>query len=327
MISSTNKCSWFRNVGAGLALLLTISCGSQDDEAKVAVNPDDREITASNSAGAGDEVFPVDNAGTQNTGSGPIQTTGPGSITDLVLVTGQSNALGAETSYDKNLDSPVDRFYAYTDQGWQKASLKQVWDLGWHPRTSVDTDPHNNFALHFGKTIASRRGDRVVGIVLVTAPGEGINHWDANGYFFNKVRTKALAALNELPHKHSFDGILWHQGETDWSLKGSLDTELAGVSLDDNYYSTKLWQLIDNFRKETWFDHEKPFICGETAQSPINQRLMALNRDNDPWTACVEGEGLPTYDDVQVHFSAEGLRTLGANYAETYLQIAKQPSI
>ena len=119
-------------------------------------------------------------------------------------------------------------------------------------------------------------------------------------------------------------GILWHQGETDWAKTGSLDPELSEWELDSNYYSNKLWQLVDNFRNETWFDHGKPFICGETAQSPINARLMALNRNSDIWTGCVEGEGLDTWDEAEVHFTAESLRTLGANYAERYLSMTGQ---
>ena len=319
---TTGKKSCNRCVLVGVLLASVIVGGCISEDATVEPNPDfndDREITATTDP---ETANPESGAGSTQT---PPAQSGPGSITDLVLVTGQSNALGSQTAFDPQLDSPTDRFYAYTDTGWQRASLKQVWDLGWHPRTHIDTDPHNNFAFHFGKTVAARRGDRVVGIVLVTAPGEGISHWDADNVFFNKIRTKALAALNELPHKSSFDGILWHQGETDWAKSGSLDTDLAGLEIDDNYYSNKLWQLIDNFRRESWFDDEKPFICGETAQSPINARLMSLNRNSDPWTACVEGEGLATYDEARVHFTAESLRTLGSNYADRYLSMAKQP--
>ncbi len=245
---------------------------------------------------------------------------GPASITDLVLVTGQSNALGSQTTYDPILDAPVERFYAYTDQGWEPASLRQVWDLGWHPKKGLGDDPHNNFGFHFGKTVALQDPNRVVGLILVTAPGEGISHWDADNYFFNKIRSKALLALNDLPHKSGVDGILWHQGETDWSVDGSNDPELWEFPHND-YYSEKLWQLINNFRSESWFAADRPFICGETAQSPVNARLNALNRDADPWTACVAGEGLPTYDEVNVHFTAQSLRQLGTNYAEVYLQM------
>jgi len=260
----------------------------------------------------------------------PVALTGPASITDLVLITGQSNTLGSLTTYDPVLDQPVDGVYAFTDNGWQIASLKQVWDLGTHPAIGLGDDPHNNFGFHFGKTIAKLAPDRVVGFILVSAPGEGISHWDPDSYFANKVRNKTLLALNELPQKSAIDAILWHQGETDWSSSGSSDPGWTAVGQYDpqyndfapnDYYSNKLWHLIDNFRNESWFDHQTPFISGETARSPVNSRLNALNRDNDPWTACVAGEGLPTYDVEAVHFNAEGLRQLGANYAEVYLQM------
>ncbi len=334
MLLGKRVASQLCSLGICLSVFLVAACGSEGSPVEVIPDlPDGREITVSIGDIAPEEAptetqAEIDSDSDIDSDKGSDQTiaaalTGPASITDLVLVTGQSNALGSLTAFDENLDSPVDRFYAYTENGWQLASLRQVWDLGWHPRTAIDTDPHNNFAFHFGKNVASMRTDRVVGIVLVTAPGEGISHWDSDNYFYNKIRTKALAALNELPQKSQYDGILWHQGETDWVKNGSSDADLAGLDIDDNYYSNKLWKLIDNFRNESWFDHGKPFICGETAQSPINARLMALNRNSDPWTACVEGEGLATYDDVQVHFTAESLRTLGANYAETYLQITR----
>jgi len=244
---------------------------------------------------------------------------GAATITDVVLITGQSNTLGSLTTFDPVLDQPVDRFYAYTENGWAPASLRQVWDLGSHPLRGLGDDPHNNFGFHFGKTIAAQRGDRVVGIILASAPGEGISHWDVDGFFFNKIRNKTLLALNDLPHKSGVDGILWHQGESDWSQDGSNDPDLEYSPND--YYSNKLWSLINNFRLESWFDAGRPFICGETARSPVNTRLNALNRDNDNYTACVPGEGLSTYDEDRVHFDAAGLRQLGANYADVYLQM------
>ncbi len=300
------------NVITGLLLSLTlVGCGGENLE--TAVN--DRST-----AGTVEDAFSVSAGSTPVAPQSVGLATGPASITDVIVITGQSNALGSETTFDPVLDQPVDRFYAYTDQGWQLASLDQTWDLTWHPRQGLDGNPHNNFGFHFGKTIASQRPDRVVGIILVTAPGEGISHWDADNFFFNKIRSKALLALNELPHKSAVDGILWHQGETDWSKESSNDPDLAELPPND-YYSNKLWQLINNFRMENWFADEHPFICGETAQSPVNDRLNALNRDDDIWTACVPGEGLSTYDEAEVHFTAESLRQLGANYAEVYLQM------
>lgn len=295
-----------------LSLLLSLTaCGSGDgaDATGKIDESDDRSISSVPASGSTVEEAVVDQ--------------GPQSITDLVLITGQSNALGTETAFDPALDYPVERFYAYTDNGWQLASLRQIWDLGWHPRTDIGTDPHNNFGFHFGKNVVAKSNQRIVGIVLVTAPGEGISHWDSQGYFYDQVRSKALAALDALPQKERFDAVLWHQGETDWVADGTVDPDLAGVGVANDYYSQKLWQLVDNFRNDDWFGQNRPFICGETVRSPVNSRLNALNHDADPWTSCVSSDNLPTYDAAQVHFSAVGLRQLGANYADQYLNMTR----
>ena len=241
--------------------------------------------------------------------NGALVTSNPAAITEIVLVTGQSNALGLETAFDAVLDYPHPRSYAFTEDGWNIADLHQVWDLGWHPRNHPETDPTNNFGFHFARKVVERRPDRVVGFVLVTAPGEGIAHWDYESEFYLKIRNRVVDALNQLPSKASIDGVLWHQGETDWA-----DTDL---------YSEKLDALISNLRSESWFDEERPFICGETVKSPVNNRLMALNNDGDQWTGCVESDGLQTLPDG-FHFSAAGLRTLGARYATKYLQLTEQ---
>lgn len=228
----------------------------------------------------------------------------PADITDLILVTGQSNALGANTSYDPQLDSPHKRVFAFTDSGWQRADLHQIWDLGWHPRNHPDTDPSNNFSLHFGKRLTSLDSNRVVGFILATAPGAAISNWSYNGVFYREIRTKVLDGINQLPHKSSLDGILWHQGETDAN--------------DTQAYANSLNALIANFRSESWYSSGKPFICGEIAvPGGVNNRLNALNSDGDSNTACVPATDLPTKPD-RAHFTAEALRAIGKRYAEQY---------
>ena len=123
-------------------------------------------------------------------------------ITDLILVTGQSNVRGSQTEYDPALDSIDLRVFAYTDSDdWEVADLHQVWDVdGWHPGNGSPADstrsPYNNFALHFAKTIVENDPSRVVGFVLASAPGEGIQHWDANSPFSQTIESKVLAALS-----------------------------------------------------------------------------------------------------------------------------------
>ena len=227
-------------------------------------------------------------------------------MTDLVLVTGQSNALGAGTSFDEFLDAPNNHVMAFTDTGWEIANLNQIWDLNWFPRTDPGTPPSNNFGFHFAKRAADQAPGRVVGFILLTAPGEPISHWDRDSQFFNQTRDKVSRAINELPNKSKLDAILWHQGESDGE--------------DRDEYGAALYDLIERFRSEPWFDHNLPFICGETVESPVNRQLARLNSDNDEWTACVAAEGLPVLPDT-VHFNAEALRTLGACYANAYLEM------
>lgn len=230
----------------------------------------------------------------------------PAAITDLILVTGQSNALGAGTDFDGTLDAPHQRVYAFTDQGWRVANLNQVWDLNWFPRTSPDTDPSNNFSFHFGKRLASARADRTVGIILVTAPGKAIKHWRYKEEFYRKIESRVLDAINQLPHKSAIDGILWHQGESD--------------GVDSQTYTDALYTLIYHLRTEPWANSGTPFICGETKQLQVNNRLNGLNRDSDPNTACVKGNDLGTLADGH-HFNAIGLRTLGTRYADAYIDM------
>lgn len=232
----------------------------------------------------------------------------PANITDLILVTGQSNALGADTRFDPNLDGPDQRVFAYTHNGWQVASLTQIWDLGWFPRGNPGSDPSNNLSLHFGKQVTAADPGRVVGFVLVTGPGQPISYWQPYGDFFNTIRNRVSNAINELPSKSRIDGILWHQGESDGQ--------------DDPAYGRALYALIEAFRSESWFGANRPFICGETAALPVNNQLNRLNRDGNPDTACVAAEGLETRGD-DAHFSAGALRTLGRRYADQYLRMTR----
>jgi len=214
-------------------------------------------------------------------------------ITDVVLVTGQSNVLGSgtEDGYNRGLDQPHNRVLAYTNSGWQEADLFQAWDRFQHPGNQASTKgiaPNNNFASE-------------------------------------KVRR----ALADIPHKFTVDAVLWHQGENDFLYEGTADSNPTGFTSEDsyeyrNYYQIKLNALIANFRSESWGRLDIGFICGETRRGEgVNRRLNELNSDSDPLTACVKATDLPkrTDDSFGSHFSASGLRTLGQRYAEAYYNI------
>jgi len=270
--------------------------------------------------------------------STPIQSTTPGisELTDLILVTGQSNAQGAATDVSLAvLDAPNNRVFAFTDEdGWQVADLRQHWDGPnqiRHPGNNAlifaNNTPHNNFALHFGKALVALDSRRVVGFVLATAPGAGIRQWRKGSSFYNSLSNKAMTALNA-SNKTSFDGILWHQGETDFLYEGTADvTATAAERVAPNYYPDQLYTLINNLRQEPWFSTTTPvFICGETQKTsanpaPVNRRLLALNSDSDRHTGCVSSDGLQTTDGI--HFDASALREIGKRYANTYIELKR----
>jgi len=60
----------------------------------------------------------------------------------------------------------------------------------------------------------------------------------------------------------------------------------------------------------------------------INRRLLQLNDDPDPNTACVFTTDLPFLpaDPSGAHFSAAGLRELGRRYMEAYLEMVNRES-
>lgn len=249
----------------------------------------------------------------------------PHDITDLILVTGQSNTLGAGTRVDATLDSANSRVFAFTSEGWQVAELYQTWDRNNYPGPG-NSDAHasvihNNFALHFGKQLVKLDPDRVVGFVLVSEPGEGIENWRPGSNGMQRVQQKVVEAINQLPHKTAIDGVLWHQGETDWLFEGTSDVDVAQPAPVD-YYPAMLAQLIANLRAENWYSAKKPFICGETiAAQGVNRHLNALNTDNDAQTACVAGAGLPATTEDGSHFDGPSLRILGSRYAEAYFDL------
>ena len=252
-------------------------------------------------------------------------------ITDLILVTGQSNVRGSNTGFDPTIDTPDKQSFVFNSNGqWGVADLHNAWDGNWAPGNGSLQDetrqPHNNFVFHFGKVVAESDSSRVIGYVVVSAPGKGISHWDRNRDFFYHVRDVALAAINTQGVKSEFDAVLWHQGETDWLTMGTSDPEISGDERRyPNYYREKLASLIADFRGQSWINDNAYFICGETAHAPVNQVLMELNNDSDPRTGCVTSAGLTTLtiDEVPVHFDAPGLRELGKRYAELYLRMTE----
>ena len=142
-------------------------------------------------------------------------------------------------------------------------------------------EPFNNLVFQIGKSLTAQ-SDRVVGIILVTAPGAGIRNWDYNSTFYRKIRNKVALALDKLPQKATIDAMIWLQGETDWLAVGTADPDATGfASIDSdfyrNYYPTKLNHLVANLRSEWWYGRDARFICCLLYTSP-SPRDATLSR-------------------------------------------------
>lgn len=283
----------------------------------------------------------------------------PNEITDIILATGQSNLAGAKTAVSATFDRfgkvinfvgadlPHPRVFAWTVEpnsnaglGWKIASLDQSWH---------DSDPgsggtaHNSLVFHFAKQIANNRPCRVVGIVVVSESGKGIAHWDYGAPGWDQISRQVADALSPLG-RPAIDGIIWHQGESDWIADGTCYPEGDCNNGQPDFYAQKLYSqianpsvpnpyadsaLIDRLRSQPWFGNSKPFIASETLQAPVNIHINKLNSDGDNWTQTVRGaadSGLEqgTFDDTGNHYSAAGLRELGARYASAYLRMIEQ---
>jgi len=282
----------------------------------------------------------------------------PSNITDLVLVTGQSNVTGADTTVAAKLnrwgkveeflapDTPHPRVFAWTvdglnnnaGTGWKVATLNQSW----HDHApGIGGIARNNFAFHFAKEVAKRDPCKVVGFVMVSEGGKGISHWDNNATGWLEVKRHITEAMSAI-ERTSIDAILWHQGESDWIADGTCFTSEVCINNQPDYYPQKLYSrianqaipnlvgqsaLIDRFRRQSWFSADKPFIAGETLKAPMNIHLNKLNTDNDRFTACISsdmksGLGVREDDPHKNHYNASGLREIGVRYATQYLKMS-----
>ena len=236
--------------GSGSALS---DAGSDTDEATRA---DTSSVETTPTESTPDESAPNETTSEDNP-QPPIDwsvlTPQAGDITDLILVTGQSNVRGSNTDFDPAQDAPNKQALVFNSSGqWGVSDLHNAWDGNWAPGNGSLQDnkrqPHNNFVFHFGKVVAERDSSRVIGYVVLSAPGKGIAHWDRDKEFFYEVRDLALSALNAQGVKSEFDAVLWHQGETDWQSHGTSDPQIFGEQRNyPNYYREKLASLIADF--------------------------------------------------------------------------------
>jgi len=232
----------------------------------------------------------------------------PQDITDIIVLTGQSNALATHSRYESNnhKDMSDHRVFAYTDdKGWQMAMLRQYWYRAW-PIGWEDSPTRNNALLHAAKEIVRQEPSRVVGIILVAEGNRKIELWQEQQEMDIKLDqhvTKALALLDG----KKVNVVLWMQGEANTKL---------------GEYTKNLNVLIARLRTKPWASDNMHFICSETKNSWVNPALMALELNQDPLTACVKASDLKTDDNI--HFTSDSIRAIGVRFGDKYLEVLRR---
>jgi hypothetical protein len=122
-----------------------------------------------------------------------------------------------------------------------------------------------------------------------------------------KARVERAKSFGEIK------GILWHQGEADANAKG--------IPL----YAERLDSLFGMFR-QICGDKKLPILLGElgyfskTSHEPFMEinRIMHEHAQHDKSSAVIVTKGLDHKGD-QLHFNAEGQRSIGRMFAELYV--------
>ncbi|MEL7111161.1 MAG: phage tail tube protein [Pseudomonadota bacterium] len=144
------------------------------------------------------------------------------------------------------------------------------------------------------------------------------NNWNKGDTEYEVAVAAANLAITNYPG-HEFKGILWHQGEGDWS------------AMTDAEYQAAQDQMIADMRADiTAASSTTPFVVGEISDDSYalsRRQVITSTPDRVGYTGAVTTNDLSTYDNV--HFDAASLRTMGTRYwnavGEAILNIPEVP--
>jgi hypothetical protein len=132
---------------------------------------------------------------------------------------------------------------------------------------------------------------------------------------------EGIAAARAAGYVVELKGILWHQGERNWSMSTA-------------EYSAKLDQLIAFFRARLAAP-TLPFVIGQMSPEGIAATPGRKNIDRSqrqtparvPYTGIAWSRAGGVYPDDSTHFSRRGIEYLGRSYLTGYLQAVRLASI
>jgi hypothetical protein len=237
----------------------------------------------------------------------------------VVPILGQSNAFGMGLPLDRH-DKPHPLVHQWANSGPSKNTVV----LGVDPLLHETPSRRVGFGVTFGKELATAT-DRAV-LLVPCARGDTSFH-PKNGYTWDIADTKTRrnlyreavsaidAALARYPGS-TVAAVLWHQGESDVPLMSAAD------------YQRKLDALFADLRAR--YGSQLPIILGGMVPEEMERSgkdyapINAVHADTPrriPRTAFVPGIRGAFNSDVDRHYNAAGLRTMGKAMWEAYRTI------
>ena len=257
----------------------------------------------------------------------------------VYLIGGQSNGNGRGDSAElsvapldaEGLDSPQAnvRFYWHKTQSTiaPNGTLTQDTWIDLQPGSGHGINNPSGHAsefgleLSFGRDIAAADPSVNVAIIKYTHGGTNLHtQWSASGTNYASFRStvaNGLAALTADGHTYELGGMIWVQGESDTGATNAAN------------YEANLTDLIERVRKDVYeeptsWGHTLPFIISglsDSQYSNINTPGSGPNivRETQETvgaipgyqTAFVDTDGLPTYTNGTVHFTATAQVAIG----------------
>ena len=222
---------------------------------------------------------------------------------DIIIIAGQSNAVGHGKPYDDILDAPQNNIFQFKQD--------ETVEIAKDPLDHVNLRPQGEigFGLSFAKKYYEKYcwGGRKVLIVPCASSGTKLvnSSWHPRqGSLYTKMVERTIKALNLNPNNRLI-GVLWHQGESD-----SSETKET--------YRDTLIELINNFREDVGVPN-CPFLLGEpNNNSPVNV-VNALKEIPSliNYTYFVSCAGLTGNINDTIHFDSNSLREYGKRFSNS----------
>lgn len=227
----------------------------------------------------------------------------------LVLLAGQSNMAGRGEIEAEDRKVIPGLFMINRELQWEPAVEPVTAD-----RSFAGVGPGRTF----GKLLLEANPGCSVGLVPTAVGGTpisawkrgGSSPWDKNETPYDSSIRRAKAALKD----GEFAAVLWHQGETDGSIKNT-------------HYAADLKEVIGNFREDLALSGV-PFLCGELGHYLKGGEYYFPQIDTDirsvvselPDMGWVSAEGLTDKGD-HLHFDSASAREFGRRYFAEYMRL------